>query len=263
VTTRTEPVPRAALATRQIASAWIALVGLAALAWWVTVAQARSMGEGGGTMGLSLLPFLGLWVLMMAAMMLPSVAPVAILWTKSIGGTSSGWGRVIRLSEFVSGYLIAWAGFGIVAFGLLLMTDRVLSQAPDAARWLGAGVLLLGGIYQLTPLKDVCLRHCRSPVGALFHYAGFRGPLRDLRVGAHHGSFCVGCCWGLMILLVATGIMNIAVMVTLAVVIFVEKLWRHGKGFARVVGVALAVAALMAPWTPWLLPGLHATRMPM
>jgi len=259
--TQAESIRRAPLTARQLAPTWIVLLALAALAWWVTVQQARSMGNGGGTMGVALLPFVGLWILMMAAMMLPSVAPVAVLWTRSIAGTSSGARRAVRLTEFVTGYLVAWAGFGVIAYGVLTLTDRVLSNAPDAARWLGAGVFLVAGIYQLTPLKDVCLRHCRSPVGALVHYAGFREPLRDLRVGAHHGGFCVGCCWGLMIILVATGVMNIAAMVVLAVVIFVEKIWRHGEGFGRAVGVALIVAGLMAPWSPWLLPGLHAPSM--
>ena len=94
-------------------------------------------------------------------------------------------------------------------------------------------------------------------------YAGFTGPTRDARVGLHHGVTCVGCCWGLMIVLVAVGVMNIAAMAAIAIVIFVEKLWRYGAGFGRVVGVALIVTGVAALWYPWLLPGLHAPMAPM
>jgi predicted metal-binding membrane protein len=143
----------------------------------------------------------------------------------------------------------------------LLLAGHLIDGAPTAGRWLGAGVFGVAGIYQLTPLKEACLRHCRSPVGSLFHYASFSGPLRDLRVGLHHGAYCVGCCWGLMIVLVAVGTMNIAVMAGLAVVILVEKVWAHGPVFAQVVGIALLAAAVVVPWAPWLLPALRAPSM--
>src|SRR5580693_6905862 len=106
--------PVQALPPRQLAVPWIAV--LAAGAWGVTVMLARDMGNGPGTMGLALLPFLGLWVVMMAAMMLPSTAPVAVLWTRLISGASAGFGRVARLGLFLSGYLLTWAAVGAVAF---------------------------------------------------------------------------------------------------------------------------------------------------
>ena len=247
---------------RQLALPWIALVALAAAAWVITVAQARNMGNGPGTMGLALLPFLALWVLMMAAMMLPSVAPVAVLWTRSISGVSTGSGRVARMGQFLSGYLLAWAACGAVAFAVLAGTGRLLTVSPTAAKWLGVAIFAAAGIYQLTPWKDWCLRRCRSPVGALMYYIGFKGRSRDVRVGLHHGATCVGCCWGLMIVLIAVGVMNVAVMAALAVVIFVEKLWRYGKPFGQAVGIVLLSAGVLAIWFPWLLPGLHATGMP-
>ena len=103
----------------------------------------------------------------------------------------------------------------------------------------------------------MCLRHCRSPIGSLFHYASFKGPARDLRVGMHHGLYCIGCCWGLMIILVAVGTMNIAVMAALAAVILIEKIWKYGRPFATVVGVTLIVLAVLALFVPRLLPGLQ------
>jgi predicted metal-binding membrane protein len=254
--------PAQALPPRQLVLPWIAVAALAAVAWTVTVLLARNMGNGPGTMGLTLLPFLGLWVVMMAAMMLPSVAPVAVLWTRLISGVSAGPGRFMRMSAFLTGYLLAWAVYGAVAFAALAGTGRLLTASPTAAKWLGVAIFIAAGIYQLTPWKDWCLRRCRSPIGALMYYIGFKGRSRDVRVGLHHGTTCAGCCWGLMILLVAVGVMNVAVMAALAVVIFAEKLWRHGKPFGHAVGVALVAIGVLAIWFPWLLPGLHAAAMP-
>lgn len=254
--------PVQALPPRQLALPWAAVAALAAAGWAVTVAQARSMGNGPGTMGLALLPFLGLWILMMAAMMLPSVTPVAVLWTRTICGTSTGPGRAARMSMFLGGYVLVWAACGAVAFAALTGTGRLLTASPTAAKWLGVSIFVTAGLYQLTPWKDWCLRRCRSPIGALLYYAGFKGRGRDLRVGVHHGVTCVGCCWGLMIVLIAVGVMNLAAMAALAVVIFAEKLWRHGKPFGQAAGLALVAIGVLAIWFPSLLPGLHAAIMP-
>ena len=254
--------PVRALPPRQLAGPWIALAALAAVAWMVTVTLARDMGNGPGTMGLALLPFLGLWAVMMAAMMLPSVAPVAVLWTRLISGASAGLGRIARMGMCLGGYLLAWAAVGAVAFAALAGTGRLVTASPAAAKWLGVTIFIAAGIYQLTPWKDWCLRRCRSPIGALMYYAGFKGRGRDLRVGLHHGVTCAGCCWGLMVVLVAVGVMNVAVMAALAVVIFAEKLWRYGKPFGLAVGVVLAAIGVLAIWFPWLLPGLHVSGMP-
>ena len=254
--------PVQALPPRQLAVPWIAVAGLAAVAWAVTVTLTRTMGNGPGTMGLALLPFLGLWVVMMAAMMLPSVAPVAVLWTRLITGASAGPGRLMRMSAFLTGYLLAWAVVGAVAFAALAGTGRLVTASPAAAKWLGVAIFIAAGSYQLTSWKDWCLRRCRSPVGALMYYLGFKGRSRDLRVGLHHGATCTGCCWGLMIVFVAVGVMNVAVMAALAVVIFAEKLWQHGKQFGQAVGALLVAVGVLAIWFPWLLPGLHVAAMP-
>ncbi len=237
-------------------------MALAAGAWAVTIMLARSMGNGPGTMGLAVLPFLGLWVVMIAAMMLPSVAPVAVLWTRLISGASAGLGRAVRMSSFLGGYLLVWAAFGAVAFAALTGSGHLLTASPTAAKWLGVAIFITAGVYQLSPWKDWCLRRCRSPIGALMYYVGFKGRGRDVRVGLHHGATCAGCCWGLMIVLVAVGVMNVAVMAALAAVIFAEKLWRYGKPFGQAVGVVLVAVGVLAIWFPWLLPGLHVAAMP-
>jgi predicted metal-binding membrane protein len=249
------------LTLRQLGPPWVALGVVALGAWAVTVAQARSMGNGPGTMGLALPLFLVVWALMMAAMMLPSVAPVAVLWTRSIAGVTTGPLRVLRISLFLVGYLLAWTASGAVAYLALLGSDRLLATSPTAAKWVGVGIFVAAGVYQFTPWKDFCLRRCRSPIGALLYYLGFRGPVRDVRVGLHHGATCIGCCWGLMVVLVAVGVMNLPAMVALTVVIFVEKLWRHGEAFGRAIGVALVMTGVLAIWFPWLLPGLHGAGM--
>jgi len=250
------------LPPRQLAVPWLAVAGFAAVAWAITVMLAQKMGNGPGTMGLALAPFLGLWILMMAAMMLPSVAPVAVLWARLISGASVGAGRVVRMTMFLTGYLLTWAAVGVVAFAALVGTGRLLMASPAAAKWLGVAILMTAGVYQLSPWKDWCLRRCRSPIGALMFYVGFKGRSRDVRVGLHHGATCAGCCWGLMIVLIAVGVMNLAVMAALAVVILAEKLWRYGKPFGRAVGVVLVAIGILAIWFPWLLPGLHVATMP-
>jgi predicted metal-binding membrane protein len=251
------------LPPRQLAGPWTAAAALAAVAWAVIATLARHMGSGSGTMGLDPLPFLGLWIAMMAAMMLPSVVPVAVLWTRWLTGASAGTGRAARMSLFLGGYLLAWAGFGVVGFAALAGTGRLVTASPAAAQGLGVAVVSGAGIYQLTFWKDRFLRRCRSPVIELLFDAGTRGRSRDVRAGLRHGAVCVGCCWGLMIVLVAAGVMNLVVMAALTVVIFVEKLWRYGRPFGQAVGLVLVAAGVLALWFPWLLPALRVFVMPV
>ncbi|MBC9729797.1 DUF2182 domain-containing protein [Streptomyces sp. TRM68367] len=251
------------LPKRDLAAAWLLVVLIAVPAWTLTIGQARDMGVEPGTMGMALPLFLLLWVTMMAAMMLPSMAPVAITWARGIGRQSSGWIRTARTAEFVGGYLLVWTAFGALAYAALALTGDLVADHPAAGRWIGFTAFLLAGLYQLGPLKYVCLRHCRDPMSHLMRYAGFRPPARDLRVGLHHGAYCVGCCAGLMVVLVPLGVMNVAAMAVLALVIFVEKLWARGPLLARAVGVAFLVLAVLAPFQDWLLPGLQDTMPSM
>ncbi|MFG3547618.1 DUF2182 domain-containing protein [Streptomyces sp. NPDC047725] len=261
------PAPTAAggglLPAKELAVAWSLIVLIAVPAWILTVGQARDMGVEPGTMGMAIPLFLVLWVTMMAAMMLPSMAPVALTWVRGIGRRASGWRRAGRTLEFVGGYLLVWTAFGLLAYAALALTGDLVDDHPAAGRWIGAVAFLLAGLYQLGPLKNVCLRHCRDPMSQLVRYAGFRQPARDLRVGVHHGAYCVGCCAGLMVVLVPLGMMNVAAMAGLAVVIFVEKLWSRGPLLARSVGVVLLVLAVLAPFQDWLLPGLQESSPSM
>jgi predicted metal-binding membrane protein len=243
---------------RAIAPAsWAALLAATGIAWALTVRNSAGMPPGPGTMGRDLPGFLALWALMMAAMMLPSVAPVVSLYLRTLRARSTNWTRTLRSASLVAGYLGAWVAFGILAFAAARAAGGLATGAPRTAAWVGAVLLAGAGVYQLTPLKDRCLRHCRSPLGFLLHFGSYTGRLRDLRVGLYHGGYCLGCCWALMVVLIAVGVMNLAWMAGLAAVVFVEKTWRHGKMFSVAFGLALIVFACFVPWHPSLIPGLH------
>jgi predicted metal-binding membrane protein len=156
----------------------------------------------------------------------------------------------LRLAGLVGGYLAVWVGFGVVAFAAAREGSRLTDQAPTVMAWMGAAVFAVAGLYQFTPLKALCLRHCRSPLAFLLHFGGYSGRLRDVRVGLYHGGYCVGCCWSLMLVLVAVGVMNMAWMVGLAGVVFLEKTWRYGKQFSLAVGVTLLLLAVLVPSHP-------------
>ena len=230
------------------------LLILAASAWAATLVLARGMAGMTGTMGLGLAAFVPVWTLMMAAMMLPSVAPTASLYAKTFRDN-----RAMRITGLVAGYLAAWAAAGLPAFGLAWLAGWLTMRHPSAAHVMAVGAFAVCGTYQLSSLKDRCLAHCRSPLALLLHYGSYQGRSRDLRVGAHHGGYCLGCCWALMVILIVVGVMNVAVMVGLAALVLVEKLWARGPIAGRLAGVAALALAAATIWLPWLAPGLHAT----
>lgn len=235
----------------------MALLIAAGLAWALTARIASSMAPEPGTMGLGLPAFLALWALMMAAMMLPSIGPVVSLYVRTVRARSTGWTRALRSTSLVTGYLAAWVAYGLFAFAAAWAGGVLAGHAPRLAPWVGAGALAAAGIYQLTPLKSRCLSHCRSPLSFLLRFGGFSGRLRDLRVGLYHGGYCVGCCWGLMVVLIVVGVMNLAWMAGLAGAVLIEKTWRHGKAFSTAVGLAMIAFACFVPSHPSLLPGLQ------
>ena len=203
----------------------ILLVAGIATAW--TVSQARSMGNMPGAMGMGLPAFVGMWTVMMSAMMLPSVAPIASTYSRMI--TSN---RVRRLGMFTGGYLLVWSLSAIPAFGLAWAAGKFAGSGPTGIV-IASGVFAIAGAYQLTPLKYRCLSACRSPVALIFQFASFRGPWRDVNAGLHSGYFCLGCCWSLMVLMAAFGVMNVYGMVALASVIAIEKLTPAGERFSK------------------------------
>lgn len=228
------------------------LLLVAAVSWVLTVSNSRYMGGSmRGPMGLALPSFLVMWTPMMAAMMLPAVAPLATVYVRTVKTH-----RGARLTGFASGYLLVWAAAGIPAYLVARLAGRLAEGRPAVATAAAVTAYGLCGLYQLTPWKDRCLRQCRSPLSLLLRYGSFRGRFKDLAVGAHHGAYCAGCCWGLFVVLVAVGVMNVPAMLVLAGTVLVEKLWSHGIGFARFVGGVALVLAVAVVWVPALAPGL-------
>lgn len=229
------------------------LLLVAAAGGWAGVAVlARGMGPMAGAMGLGAGSFAAVWALMMAAMMLPSVAPFASLYVRTLEDR-----RGLRLAGFASGYLIVWILAGLPAYGLARLAGRLAGAHPTAATVLAVAIFAACGAYQLTPLKGWCLARCRSPLGFVLKLGGYRGRTRDLRAGLRHGAFCLACCWALMALLAAFGLMNLIAMVVLAVAVLVEKTWARGPLFARGLGIAALVLAVVVVFEPGLAPGLH------
>ncbi len=223
------------------------LVALAGLAWWSTAEQMAGMDAGPGT-GLGTLGwFVGVWVVMMAAMMFPSVSPTVALYARMT--RRRGLSRPLL---FTSAYLLVWAAGGVAAYGVFSAGKGLLGPelAWDAGgRWVAGGVVAVAALYELTPLKNVCLAKCRSPLGFLL------GTWRDgrsgaLEMGAKHAAWCVGCCWALMAALFALGVMSLAWMALVAAVITIEKTlpWpRAATWSCTAVLLILAVALVAAP----------------
>ncbi|MFF5025518.1 DUF2182 domain-containing protein [Streptomyces collinus] len=232
------------------------LLVAAAAAWVWTAARWGDMRAMPGTMGLGLPAFLAVWTLMMAAMMLPATAPVAALYARTITVH-----RAPRMIVFTAGYLLVWAVAGLPAYALAAALGRAASLPATTGTAVASAVFAVNGVYQLTPLKDRCLARCRSPIGLMLRYASYPGPSRDLRSGAHHGAFCLGCCWSLMVLLTAFGVMNLWAMVAVAAVITTEKLAPAGRLVAHVVGIASLALAGAVFWVPALAPGLTGSGM--
>ncbi len=221
----------------------VLLVAVVAAAW--TASRARGMWTAPGSMGLGPGPFVVIWSLMMAAMMLPSVTPTAVLYIRSLSSRRTASG-----ASFIAGYALIWAGSGLGAYALAVGADRVVRSGGLAPRIFAATVFAATAVFYLTPWKYRMLGYCRNPIGLIIHYGIYRGHVRHLGAGLHHGTTCLGCCWSLMALMTVFGMMNVAAMAALALVVAVEKLWVGGVGFARTVGVvsgALAVLVLLVP----------------
>lgn len=228
------------------------LLLVTAAAWIGVFAIAHDMGAMPGTMGLGVIPFVAMWALMMAAMMLPSIVPFASLYVSTFGD-DRGW----RLAALSGGYLIVWTLPAFPAYAFAWWMERASVTNPFVLPAVAVAALTACGIYQLTPLKHQCLKRCRSPLSDAFKYAAFKGRARELRVGVSHGLNCLGCCWALMALMLSFGLMNVTAMVGLTAVCLIEKVWAWGPQFARAVGVAALVVAVVVALYPDLAPWLH------
>ena len=253
-------LPAIRIDRRQLALVGLLLV-LAAVGWLVTDNRMAGMDAGPGTDLGSLGFYVSAWVVMMAAMMFPSAAPMVVAYAhvqgrlRELGKPGAGRGT---MPVFVAGYLLSWTAFGLLAYGLL---EGIRSLDIDVFSWsrggpyLAGGVIVAAAIYQLTPLKDVCLSHCRGPLTFIlghFHY-GYSGALR---MGVEHGGWCVGCCWALMAALFAVGVMSVPWMIFVAALIAVEKMLPWKAIANRGVAIVLVVLGVSVAFWPERVPAL-------
>jgi predicted metal-binding membrane protein len=226
---------------------------LAGVGWWWTVHQMRGMDTGPWSALGGFGWFLGVWVVMMAAMMLPSVAPTVALYSRMTQNRSAMLSLI-----FVGGYLVSWSAAGLVAVAIGAAASAVAGsslQWDHAGRVLAGMTLLVAAGYQLSPLKDVCLGKCRSPLGMLL--GSWRdGGLGALRMGVKNGAWCVGCCWGLMASLFALGVMSVIWMAVVAGLIATEKTLPWGRPAACGTAVVMLALGVMLLAAPSALPGL-------
>jgi predicted metal-binding membrane protein len=237
-----------------------ALVVLAAVAWALTDDRMTGMDAGPGTDPGALGFFLGVWVVMMAAMMFPSIAPMVLMHVRIQEGKRER-GQAVAVGTtplFVAGYLVTWATAGLLGYGLFQLGDAISGDAfawDNGGPYLAGGIITAAAVYQLTPLKDVCLRHCRSPFMFLMkHWSP--GRLGALRMGVIHGSWCVGCCWMLMAALFALGVMSLGWMAFIAALIAIEKLLPWKALANRGIAVLLLVLGLAVAFSAEDVPGL-------
>jgi predicted metal-binding membrane protein len=236
-------------------------------AWVVTVERMRGMDAGPGSDLGGLGWYLGIWMTMMAAMMLPSALPMVLLFSRVSAERARRGQSFVPTWVFVAGYLAVWLVYGLGAYGL---ARGIRAAGAGFLGWDQSGPYVVGGavaaagLYELTPLKTMCLRHCRSPLH--FVATGWReGTAGALRMGAEHGAYCVGCCFGLMVVLFALGVMSLFWMALIAGVIVFQKLVPHADRLVPVVAAGLVALGIWVAAAPSTVPGLtQPTRtMPM
>ena len=228
----------------------IAIAFSAAIAWGYTIYEARRMDATGvcACLGMkmggpdlsswsatSLLPLFLMWAVMMVAMMLPSASPMVLTYAAVVDQIAATQGRRTSAIVFTAGYLIVWSGFSLVATALQWGLERAALLSPmivTSSALLGGTLLIIAGLYQLSPAKDFCLKYCQSP---LTFIASHWRPGQDgaLRMGLRHGSYCVGCCWALMLLLFVGGVMNLLWVAAISIFVLLEKLIGVGTRAAR------------------------------
>jgi predicted metal-binding membrane protein len=255
MTSAAERLPRARLSPILVA---VALLGGALVAWIVTFERMQGMDAGPGTNLGGFGWYVGIWITMMTAMMLPSVAPMVLAFSRISQGRSRGGRSYVPTWVFVGGYLLAWAGYGVAAYAVFRAIAAInpgFLAWDGGGPWIAGGAIAAAGIYQLTPLKRVCLRHCRTPLHFIVHgwKEGWGGALK---MGLAHGAYCVGCCWGLMVILFALGVMSLFWMVVVAAIIFAEKVTPVGARLSRGLAVAFVVFGIWVALAPGSVPGL-------
>jgi len=220
------------------------LVGLAAVSWvglWLRARAEPMMME--PTMGLGFAGFLVVWFVMMVAMMFPTAAPMILMFARVQAGKQRQGQAFVSTWFFVAGYVLLWTAFGVPVYGLAVALEEIAHRGEISSMTLarvGGLLIVLAGLYQLSPLKRVCLTHCRSPL----HFVLSRwrdGVSGAVVMGWRHAVYCIGCCWLLFLLLLPLGLMNVGAMALLTLLIFAEKSLSISR-LVRFVAACLLVA---------------------
>lgn len=238
------------------------LIAIAAAAWAMLVWQQMSMGMAMNmpTMGMRAPLFLTVWVVMMVAMMFPTAAPMILTFHQVQAGKRARGESFVSTWVFVAAYMLVWCLAGVLAYAGAVGAETFAAHAQlsgAAAARIGGLVLIIAGAYQLSPLKNVCLSKCRTPM--TFILTSWRdGTMGALRMGLEHGVFCLGCCWLLFLILFPLGIMNIAAMAVVTLLVFAEKALAAGERIARWAGIALVLYGIIVLVYPQTLPTFMA-----
>ena len=247
------------------------LLALAAAAWpvlvWQGTAADPEMAMASPNMGLRAPLFLAIWVTMMVAMMFPTAAPMIVTFHKVQAGKRQRGEAFVSTWIFVAAYLFVWGLAGVAAYAGALAAEAIAARSalsPATAARIGGTLLIAAGVYQLTPLKDLCLSKCRTPI--TFIMTSWRdGAAGAVRMGLLHGAYCLGCCWLLFVILFPLGIMNIVAMAVITLIIFAEKTLPWGRAVTSAVAVVLIVYGSGVVAVPELLPTFpagHGMEMP-
>ncbi|TPK95219.1 DUF2182 domain-containing protein [Mesorhizobium sp. B2-4-12] len=246
------------------------LIAIAAAAWAMLVWQQTGidmpMEMKTPTMGMNAPLFLAVWIIMMTAMMFPTAAPMILTFHQVQAGRQGRGETFVSTWVFMGGYMLVWGAAGVLVFAGAAGAEKIATHtgmsAATASR-IGGVLLIIAGAYQLSPLKDLCLAKCRTPMS--FILTSWRdGHWGAVRMGWEHGLFCLGCCWLLFLALFPLGIMNIAAMAMLTLLIFAEKTFPAGERIAKLSGTALLLygaAVLVFPQLLPTFPAVHAMLM--
>lgn len=235
------------------------LIGLSAAAWalmiWQGAGHNAHMRMASPTMGLGAPAFVLVWLAMTIAMMFPTAAPMALTFHNIQARRRRREQAFVSTWAFLAGYLLVWGASGAIAYLVVIAAEGAaqrLDLSAQATARIGGAVLIAAGLYQLTPLKDLCLTKCRSPLS--FIMTSWReGTFGALQMGATHGAWCVGCCWLLCAVMFPLGMMNVAALASITLIVFVEKTLPWGASLARAAGGVLLAYGLMVIIFPQLL----------
>lgn len=252
-------------AERNLIIASLAILSVAA--WAVLIWRGAGMDdEMSLTMGMSAVLFIGLWVVMMVAIMFPTAAPMILMFARVHNAKKARGDNFVPTWVFTLAYLLVWSATGLAAYTIALGADALADESEwvmDNAPRFGGALLILAGVYQLTPLKNTCLRKCRTPIS--FVLSSWRdGHGGSFRMGIEHGVYCLGCCWLLFLILFPLGMMNVAVLALVTLLIFAEKSLPIGRHVARAAAAGFILFGTLVVAVPDVLPmALDDSQMEM